>query len=202
MFVHLVAEREPYLSYVEQRDPCGSLFFCPSAEAEIEVLPAERLLAEVSRPPGGFGPPRIAYGPVSLMAASFAAGCADYLREPWSLQELAARAARLRGARCVLGGRSLDLRGVALSTGGGEAPLLLSEAESRLLRLLIDNTGQVVTRRAIGLALWGSERLGSRRIDALVGRLRSRIELLVPGMGNRIVSSRGFGYRLVIDACG
>jgi DNA-binding response OmpR family regulator len=201
MFVHLVADREPYLSYIERRDPGGFLLFCPEAEAELEVLPAERLLA----PEGGERPGKLlfAYGPVSLMAASFEAGCADFLRDPWSLGELAARAARHDRARCTLGGRRLDLRGASLSTGGErESTLVLSEHERRLIKLFIDHSGQIITRTAIALALWGAERPGSRSIDVLVSRLRARIELLIPGMGNRIASCRGFGYRFLSDACG
>lgn len=203
MTIRLLADREPYVSYIKEEDPDGSFFFCGEGcrEVDLEVVPAERFLAmagsELPRAPV------FAYGPLRLMAPAFDAGCRDYLREPWSLIELRARASRYEGLRFLAQSRGFELRNRALGLGSEpERAVSLNDAEYKLLRLLVINHGSVVTRQALALELWGKDRAPSRAIDVYIGRLRARLDALSPGAGGCLKSCRGLGYRLDVDICG
>jgi hypothetical protein len=58
------------------------------------IIPAQRFLALA---PLQLPMPVLASGPPSLLAECLAAGCADYLREPWSMDEVEARLSRHTG---------------------------------------------------------------------------------------------------------
>jgi DNA-binding winged helix-turn-helix (wHTH) protein len=207
MIVRLLADREPYASYAKKRDPTGSLFFLTetteagSDRADIEVMPAERFIALPPRLRPQ--PPVFAYGPVSLMAAAYEAGCFDYLRDPWSLAELKARAKRLDILHFFAGETELELRGSRLSVRGGAegSSVTLNETERKLLRLLARNAGMAVSRRAIALELCEKEGCG-RTTDVHVARLRAKIGLLAPGGGTLITACRCLGYRFDNHPCG
>jgi len=209
MLVRLVADREPYLSYrrnqkADEGDPAGSLSFSTDGERrepELEIIPAELFLANADS--RRFAVPVFAYGPAALLAACFEAGCSDYLRDPWSLAELATRAHRFGKLRFDTGGLSLEMGGSTLSiVGPSGRSILLNERERRLLKVLVENSGAVVTRSAIARVLRKAYRPESRWVDVLVARLRSRLELLEVGLGHTIRASRGLGYRISLDACG
>jgi DNA-binding response OmpR family regulator len=202
MTIRLLADREPYASYIKEGDPEGSFFFCedPSRAVDVEVLPAELFLATAEA--GLPLVPIFAYGPLRLMAPAFAAGCNDYLRDPWSLTELLARASRYERLRFLARSAGFELRNRALSLGAEPGrSIALNEAESKILRLLLLNQGTVVTRQALALELWGQDRGPSRAIDVHIGRLRARLDTLVPGSGSCLRPCRGLGYRLDVDIC-
>ncbi len=74
----------------------------------------------------------------------------------------------------------------------------LSAPQFRLLQLLYERTGQVVSRAEMINAVWGEqESLGvsEQALDALVRRLRDRLALLDPGHAY-MVTVRGHGLRL------
>jgi len=206
MRVRLLADRELYASYANRRDPTGSLFILDGqtgeGRADVEVMPAERLIALPAR----LRPrsPVFAYGPVSLMGAAYEAGCQDYLRDPWSLAELRARALRLESLRFAAGGLELELRGSLLAIRGREQgpSATLNEAERRLLRLLIQNSGNVVSRQTMVLDLWGNTERCGRTIDVYIARLRTKICLVAPHSEGLISVCRGIGYRLQSHTCG
>ncbi|HUX75543.1 MAG TPA: FHA domain-containing protein [Anaerolineae bacterium] len=82
--------------------------------------------------------------------------------------------------------------------GGHELTPPLSVAQYRLLDLLLDHEGEVVSRDAIVAAVWvEEEELGitEQAIDALVRRLRDRIAAADPDHAY-IVTVRGHGFRL------
>ncbi|MBL8965527.1 MAG: response regulator transcription factor [Spirochaetaceae bacterium] len=209
MTVCVVADSEPYLHYRTESDPDGTLsvFVCappasgPSGgetwprRAELYVLPAALLLG---LPPEARPRPNFAYGQDRLMAAAFNAGAGDYLREPWSMAELRARAGRLRDRRFRLGERRFRLEGRRLGVeeaDPGEA-ILLSDAESRLLVLLAQNPREAVPREALELALWGELRPHSRTLDVLVSSLRRKMRPCLPDSESPIIALRRQGYRL------
>ena len=82
--------------------------------------------------------------------------------------------------------------------GGQELSPPLSAAQYRLLELLSEREGQVVTRDEIVTVVWSEQdALGvtEQAIDALVHRLRDRIAALDPDH-EYIVTVRGHGLRL------
>jgi predicted component of type VI protein secretion system len=82
--------------------------------------------------------------------------------------------------------------------GGHELTPPLSVAQYRLLDLLLDHEGEVVSRDAIVAAVWAEEEeigITEQAIDALVRRLRDRIAAVDPDHAY-IVTVRGHGFRL------
>lgn len=74
----------------------------------------------------------------------------------------------------------------------------LSVSQFRLLELLYDNQGQVVSRPDLGTAVWGEDQvfeISEQALDALVRRLRDRISNTYP-YHEYIVTIRGHGLRL------
>ena len=81
--------------------------------------------------------------------------------------------------------------------GGHELTPPLSLAQYRLLGLLLDHEGQVVSRDTIVAAVWLDEEeagISDQAIDALVRRLRERLSALDPDH-TYIVTVRGHGFR-------
>ena len=95
-------------------------------------------------------------------------------------------------------GLRIDRAARRVFIGGHELTPPLSVAQYRLLELLLDQEGQVVSRDAIVMAVWPEEeRMGisEQAIDALVRRLRDRISAVDPDHAY-IVTVRGHGFRL------
>lgn len=130
----------------------------------------------------------------------------DYLTKPFRLGELLSRIrALLRRAglaqpACLKSGPlTLDLAaGRALLRG---QPLELTGAEYRLLCLLVQNAGRILTRAAILDALWDG--MGSfvddNTLSVYVRRLREKVED-DPSRPQRLLTVRGFGYQWKEDA--
>ncbi|MGO8692205.1 MAG: winged helix-turn-helix domain-containing protein [Rectinemataceae bacterium] len=207
MTVRIFADREPYSSYgLSTGGKDGyALLVSPADEVEefapvdLSVVPAERYieLSETSR-----RMPTFAYGPASLIDASFTAGCLDYLREPWNLAELFARASRLRTIRTEGGGFVMELSDSTLKILlPVRVELVFDETERKLLRVLMLNVGHPVPRSTLCFVLWGDEHHRSRAPDVHISSIRKRLESACPGMGLLIKAKRGLGYRLLMKSC-
>jgi hypothetical protein len=142
------------------------------------------------------GVPVIAYGPAGLLRAAFLAGCVDYLRDPWTPEELALRAqsalSRRSGCWDFPWGEA-RFEGDTLCTPGGSAPFPHSEAV--LLRALLRRRGQPVPRVALASLLGAAARkAGSRSVDVHLSAVRRRVRSVAPEAGPFIVCVRGKGY--------
>jgi DNA-binding response OmpR family regulator len=155
----------------------------------------------------------------------FAAGADDYLPKPFELpiflarlQGLLRRSAWLRDGAppaavssasaeaeraetshemYVFDGKTIDLR--SLEVRSGETTIRLTLMEAKLLRHLIANMGQVVTRKSILEDVWGlHEDTDTRAIDNFIVRLRRYIEE-DPAKPQRLLTVRGAGYRFVAE---
>lgn len=104
--------------------------------------------------------PVLASGPPGSLAECLDAGCADYLREPWSLGELEARLARVAGGVREEAGPT-----IALAEGGGILGLaaIFDEASGRPLD------------KAYLAERLGIEAGGGRAVDMRVARLRAAL---------------------------
>ncbi|MFO7166596.1 MAG: winged helix-turn-helix domain-containing protein [Chloroflexota bacterium] len=74
----------------------------------------------------------------------------------------------------------------------------LTVKEFQLLELLYTHKGQVISKDEIAKNVWDYEVYDYNAIDALIYRLRQRIEL-DPSSPKFIVTVRGFGYKLVVQ---
>ena len=95
-------------------------------------------------------------------------------------------------------GLRIDQAAKRVFIGGHEMIPPLSVAQYRLLELLLDHEGKVVSRDAIVAAVWPEEAalgISEQAIDALVRRLRERIAAVDPDHAY-IVTVRGHGFRL------
>lgn len=177
------------------RDPRYAVAIMPAGRAE-------RLLTGPVQPAW----PMIAYGPSTELPRLFLAGCADYLRDPWTPEELELRALRtIAAARTATRfghGGSLRLSGRVLS--GPEGTVSLRPQEVEILRMLLTNRGATVTRDALFYAIWGRLPVHrSRAVDMHVTALRRHLTAVAepadaarPAAWRVIVTVRGRGYRL------
>ena len=167
----------------------------PAGEAELWIVPAADAADAVA---AARGRPVIAHGPAAGLRAAFLTGCVDYLREPWTPGELAARAA---GALERQAGHGLRIVGVSLEGTRLEGPrgaVELTGHQAAVLRLLAARRGTAVGRAALAWAVAGRPpSQGSRSLDVQVSALRAALAAVArPGEGPRITTVRGRGYLL------
>ena len=75
------------------------------------------------------------------------------------------------------------------------ADVRLTPAEMRILMLLADRGGGVVSRQEIARDLWGSETYDPRTAYVHISNLRRKIEI-DPSRPRHVVTVPGLGYRL------
>jgi two-component system response regulator RegX3 len=133
-------------------------------------------------------------------------GADDCVPIPCSLAELVSRVrallrrceyerAALRGSVREIGGLRVDLeRGQVVVD---ERAVYLTTSQFKLLALLTEEPGRVVTRREILHRLWNSSHAADDHVcDVHVSNLRHKIER-DPRNPRRIVTVRGIGYKVV-----
>ena len=167
---------------------------------DIMVLPSELLLAR-PEPFQALELPLVAYGPASQLSACFLAGCSDYLRTDFAIDELFHRVAALAPAPvlvwrgCVV---TIEPRAIRLA----RAELPLRYAEYCILRTLLRNCGEVVARAALYRSFAVGSLGRSRAVDMHVANVRRKLDRLVehPPMSaarSPLETVRGIGYRLI-----
>lgn len=126
-------------------------------------------------------------------------GADDYLVKPFGMMEMVARikAVMRRTAPktdqvLTCGDIVLDEVRHLVTVDGKQVVLTLKEYE--LLKLLMENAGQVFTRDILLSRIWGQDYLGeTRTVDVHIGTLRTK---LAKG-GEKIETVRGVGYKMV-----
>ena len=132
--------------------------------------------------------------------ASFDSLVDDYMTKPFSIVLLGKRVlALLRRAgrlpekdiwKC--GNISVDFSGYVAEKDG--EPIELAPKEIQLLKLLIKNTGHVMTREKLIDGVWGIDApLYDRTIDTYIRRIRQKLDL------NCIATVKGVGYRFEVS---
>ncbi len=183
-----------------------SLFFfvpTPGTEADnfpcadLYVLPAQLFLV---LPEGSLKAPVFAFGHEGYMVACFERGCMDYLREPWTMDELAARSLRILRCRVSLAGSMLVITGRNIATERGS--VRLTEEEFRILRLLVLNLNKPVPRASLCSALNGFLEENSRAPDVHISAIRRKFRAILPNGTMALRACRGKGYMLEGESCG
>ena len=126
-------------------------------------------------------------------------GADDYLVKPFGMMEMIARikAVMRRTAPktdqvLTCGDIVLDETRHIVTVDSKQVVLTLKEYE--LLKLLMENAGQVFTRDILLSRIWGQDYLGeTRTVDVHIGTLRTK---LAKG-GEKIETVRGVGYKMV-----
>jgi DNA-binding response OmpR family regulator len=123
-------------------------------------------------------------------------GADDYLTKPFDGRILAARIRnvlrRTRSAQAdvdQLGDLVVDR--AAMTVERGEKKISLSATEFRILALLLDHRGAVLSRSQVLAHVWGDAKWGRDRVvDVNIQRLRAKLDT------DQIVTVRGAGYKI------
>lgn len=126
-------------------------------------------------------------------------GADDYLVKPFGMMEMVARIKAVMRRTAPKADQVLTCGDIALdevrhivTVDGKQVVLTLKEYE--LLKLLMENAGQVFTRDILLSRIWGQDYLGeTRTVDVHIGTLRTK---LAKG-GEKIETVRGVGYKMV-----
>jgi DNA-binding response OmpR family regulator len=140
---------------------------------------------------------------VNDVVNGFKMGGNDYIRKPFSMEELIVRIdnALKQGSReaviqedeVKLGEFLFNSRRQTLTVGGDTRKL--SFRESELLKILYLNRDVIVERREILNLLWGNDSFfNSRNLDVYITKLRN---FLKQDPNIQIITIKGIGYRFV-----
>lgn len=139
------------------------------------------------------------------IVAGLELGADDYITKPFSLAVLRARVnTQLRRGgtaqpeRLELGGFLFDFGRMSFTKEG--VPVELSKREQQLLRLLVENRGQTLTRGALVDRIWtdGAEYVDENALSVTVKRLRDKLED-TPSRPRYIKTVYGLGYTWAVD---
>jgi DNA-binding response OmpR family regulator len=138
------------------------------------------------------------------VVAGFKTGGSDYIRKPFSMEELIVRIENVLKQPASAVKEEKDVLAIGQYTFHTMRQLLvhpaeqrkLSYRESELLKLLYQNKDVIVERKEILILLWGSDSFfNSRNLDVYITKLRSYLK---QDPTIEIITMKGIGYRFVM----
>lgn len=137
--------------------------------------------------------------------AALDAGADDYLSKPFGIGELQARlrvalrrhaSAQPNEPVVTFSDITVDLAARRIKRGGEE--IHLTPIEFRLLAVLLNNVGKVLTQRQLLSQVWGPNAVEhSHYLRIYMGHLRQKLEI-DPARPQHLLTETGIGYRFMV----